>query len=337
LFTQGILGEDFYIFSTYQFSVSKYTYIFFIEIVFLFVLIFNKVSKSHTEVFPPVNKNICRLIIYLCIIYETIIIIRGIPLRIRGATRLELLDSISEQLIPGYGYLLLLASIFVIYLKNNRILIFFIIVGFIIDIIYHGKIFAFNSLMVVMYYLDFRGIKVSFKRLVLIGLIGISFLVFINFLRGSSLARLTVYTFFSEFIGVNATIGWAYEYQRYDMPKMLVNYDKILEDYYYNASKHGLALSPVAYFVGNFHQVYFLAISIYFAVVYAIYSITANIIGRLSLFLFMYDFIHLLRHGPNLFLTKSTAHIFVVIIIFTIFHYIKPKNAGNSLQAVYLK
>ncbi|GHV58931.1 hypothetical protein AGMMS49579_26550 [Spirochaetia bacterium] len=92
LFLQNVIGEKFYIYSQYQFFVAKYSCLFFIGTMVVLLLLIRGISKCSVDYFPPINKNVQYAIIALCIIYELSMIMRGIPLRMRGASRLELLD-----------------------------------------------------------------------------------------------------------------------------------------------------------------------------------------------------------------------------------------------------
>ena len=65
----------------------------------------------------------------------------------------------------------------------------------------------------------------SMRKLLLIGLLGFSFIFTIFTLRALSSGGfflVDVYSIFSEFMGVNATIGWGYEYNMANSPMALL-------------------------------------------------------------------------------------------------------------------
>jgi hypothetical protein len=329
---QYIVGESFYIYSSYQFQVTGITLYFFGGIVLFIVFLKARVKINPCTRSIPPDKYSFKIFFYINMIYLIIIVIRGISFRIQGVTREYLLEYISAQLIPGYGYLLLLAGIAVIYLKSDKLLYYFIAICLIIDLIYQGKIFSTNAVMVTMFYLDEKKLKISFKRLLIIATCGFGFLFIIFTIRSignGGNALINIYSLFSEFMGVNATIGWGYDYYKSNMPMALSGFDLILQEFYIGISGHGLALSPAAYFVGNFGDGYLFMSPFYLIVLYFFYRISSMIIGRFALFVFMYDFIHLLRHGPNLFLAKSIAHLLFLIGILIFFNNYK-KMVGKE-------
>lgn len=320
---QYIVGESFYIYSSYQFQVTGITLSFFGGLILFIAFLRAGVKKyPYTRSIPP-DKYSFKIFFYINMIYLIIIVVRGILFRMQGATREYLLEYISAQLIPGYGYLLLLAGIAIIYLKNDKLLYYFVAVCLIVDLIYQGKIFSTNAVMVAMFYLDDKKVKISFKKLLVIGASGFGFLFIIFAIRAIGSGDnplMSIYSLFSEFMGVNATIGWGYDYYKSNMPMVLSGFDLILQDFYIRTSGHGLALSPAAYFVGNFGDKCLFVSAFYLIAIYCFYRITSMVIGRFALFVFMYDFIHLLRHGPNLFLSKSITHILFLIGILIFFN-----------------
>lgn len=318
LVMQYIVGDTFYIYSPYQYKMTGYTLYFFVGVSLLIIGLVNKAKKTPLVQVNPLDRRIFKVFYSVNITYLIVIVLKGILFRIQGATREYLLEYISAQLIPGYGYLLLLASLSVIYIKSNKLLYYFILVCVFIDLIYQGKIFSTNAVMVTMFYLDEKNVKISLKRLLFIGIIGLSFLFLIFEIRALASGEnplMSLYSLFSEFMGVDATVGWAYDYHKINLPLKFVNFDAVLQEHYIASTGHGLALSPVAYFVGNFGDSYIYISTIFLLVIYFFYRFSTRIIGRFALFVFMYDFIHILRHGPNLFLLKSITHILFLILI----------------------
>lgn len=322
LFIQPIVGENFYIYSYYQYKVTCYSLLFFVGVVLLICNLSHCISKHAYVSCPLPDKTSLKFFYWLNILYFIKMILHGIPLKLAGASREELLMSISSQLITGYGYVLLLACISLLCLKNQKYIIIFALCCLCLDIIYQGKIFSSYLIMLLMFYLDNLRIKMSMRKLLLIGLLGFSFIFTIFTLRALSSGGfflVDVYSIFSEFMGVNATIGWGYEYNMANSPMALTNFDTILQDFYIADVGHGLALSPVAYFIGNFGNKYLFISVLFFVFIAILYGISSMIIGRYALLVFMYDYLHFMRHGPDLFLLKSITHLSFLIIILCIF------------------
>lgn len=329
---QKIVGDDFYIYSSYQSFTILYSLYFLLMLWLVFRALQMKVRKFESiNCVHPTKKNI-KFFWWMNFSYFGLIIIRGIFARIQGADRTFLLELISSQLFTGYGFILLLVCISVIWLREKKYLCYFVVICFLIDFIYQGKIFTTNVIMVVMFYLDDLRISISVKRLLLIGLLGFGFLFLIFAIRaittGEESVFLSVYSLFSEFMGVNATVGWGYEYYLFNQPPSFVDFGSTLREYYIEEVGHGLALSPVAYFLANYgiSYSYFISLFAYFGITYIFYVLSIRIIGRFALFVFMYNYIHLLRHGPDLFLSKSIFHICFLIALILLFNIYKEHN-----------
>ena len=334
----NIVGDDFYIYSSYQSLTVFYSLVFFFLLWLVFGLLQKQVRKFETVNSIPPDRISFKIFFSIDSIYLLVIILRGIQFRLHGADRNYLLEMISSQLVPGYGYLLLLACISVIYLKERKYLFYFVGICFFIDLIYQGKIFTTNAVMVTMFYLDDLRIKISIKRLCYIGLVGFGFLFMIFAIRAVASGEnvfVSVYSLFSEFMGVNATIGWGYEYFSSNQPPALLDFDFILREYYIDEVGHGLALSPVAYFIGNFGTTYpyFFSLFLYLGIIYILYFLSIKVLGRYALFVFMYNYIHLLRHGPDLFLFKSFLHTLFLVLVILLFNNYQEQKKGYSNYA----
>ena len=319
IFLQKIVGSDFYIYSQYQTISNIYSILFFFLVLFLILYTTNIVKRRiWVRGAIPSMENF-RFFYWMNIIYLIIIIIKGVTLRFNGTSRLDLLASISSQLIPGYGYILLLSCISVFFINKRSYLILFLVLSFFIDLIYQGKIFSTNSLMLLMFFLDINHTRISFKRLCIIAISGVLFLFLIFAIRalasGDNLF-MSVYSFSSEFMGVNATTGWGYDYFASNMPMKLNDFDGALRDYYIENVGHGLALSPIAYFIANFGSYSLMISTLYILFLILLCFLFSFWIGRFVLYVLMYDFIHLLRHGPDLFLEKMMLHMLFLLLLF---------------------
>lgn len=323
------IGAEFYIYSSYQDITFKYSLIFF-SILFLTInLIIIDLRRFNIVKCALPSKRSAKIIIWINIAYLGVICARGLPLRLGGASRDILLELISSQLLPGFGFLFLLCIVAVIYLKDRKYLLLFIAVCFVVDIIHQGKIFTSYAVLSLMFYLDNIRTKISLKRIVLIVSLGFSFLLMIFFMRAISADQnplLGAYSFFSEFMGVNATNGWAYEYHLTGGNRDLSDFDATLREYYVKDVGHGLALSPVAYFIGNYGDLFFIHVILYFIVVFMIFHISVKFIGKYALVILLYNVIHLLRHGPNLFLSKCMFQLIFIIGLIAILNFWKERK-----------
>ena len=319
-FMENIVGADFYIYSKYQSLVSSYSIsFFFILVVFLWLLL-SIVPERKLKV-PKVSNRVLKIIFFLNCLYQLFLISQGVLGRVSGLSRIELLDKIGSLLIPGYGYILLLACISILKLRRRKLLIIFFCLSFTIDVLFQGKIFATVSLMLLMFYLDLSHIKLTTKRIIILIVSGFTFLISVILLRSTNEVNsdtlLDIYTSFSEFMGVQATVGWGYEYSLNYKPVDLFKFDTTLQDYYYTSVGHGLALSPAGYFLGNFGENYYFIVSLYFVSLFILYVLAARLIGKYSIFILMFNYIHLLRHGPSIFLSNSILQmIFLILITF---------------------
>ncbi|RWU05464.1 oligosaccharide repeat unit polymerase [Pedobacter chitinilyticus] len=317
-FIEDIVGADFYIYSKFQNLVSRYSIsFFFMLVVFLWLLL--SVFPERKFKVPPVSSKVLKVIFFLNCLYQLFLISQGVLARLSGFSRNELLDRIGSLLIPGYGYILLLACISILKLRRRKFLVIFFCLSFTIDILYQGKIFATVSLMLLMFYLDISQIKLTTKRIVILIIFGFTFLISVILLRSTNEVNsdtlLDIYTSFSEFMGVQATVGWGYEYSLNQKPIDLFKFDTTLQDYYFSSVGHGLALSPASYFLGNFGGNYYLIVSIYFVLLFILYVLAARLIGHYSIFILMFNYIHLIRHGPSIFLFNSIFQIIFLILI----------------------
>ncbi|WP_313187908.1 hypothetical protein [Sphingobacterium siyangense] len=315
LVLQSFVGPEFYIFSKEQNNVYFENITFYLLlVVFLFVLSSSMIHSPWVVNRPTTTVNY--FIIAITFIYLIFVFGKGLILSRNGVPREELLEIISSQLVPGFGYLLLACFFSIIRLRKSYLLVAFGLLALSLDVVYQGKIFVTNALMLTMFFLDNNRIKLTFFRVVSFVLIGFGFLAFIFILRsfsaGENNAAIGVYTYFSEFMGVNATSGWAKEYAANGGAHGFFNFDPILQKFYIGSVGHGLAISPVAYFIGNFGDYFYLIIFIYFLVLFLIFYFSSYILGRFCFFILVYNFIHLLRHGPDIFLYKCFLQLIIV-------------------------
>lgn len=322
---QQVVGDEFYLYSGHQSATFAYSVCFFIFILFVFQRLVSQVKKYENVSCKPPKKKYSIFVYWVNFAYLCYVVFNGLLLRASGASRGMLLEVISSHLFPGYGYILLLSCIIVIYLKEKFYLYFLVIICFVVDFVYQGKIFTMYAFMVVMFYIDDLRISINLRRLLMSGILGFSFLFLIFSVR--SLANegdvfVDIYSLFSEFMGVNATSGWGYSYYLSHQPSQLIAFDFALMDYYRTDVGHGLGLSPVAYFLGNFgpNQGYILSMITYLCIIFFVYTIGIRVLGKYALFVFLYNYVHLLRHGPNLFLSKSIMHVFFLIVIVLILY-----------------
>ncbi|ADY53774.1 hypothetical protein Pedsa_3238 [Pseudopedobacter saltans DSM 12145] len=321
ILTQLIVGEEFYIYSKFQLLVNNYNFYFLGSLAFFLALLFLFIPERTIKI-PHLSLDIFKVIFLINTLYQIWLIFNGIYAKYLGFSRLELLGKISSLLIPGYGYLLILACISIIKWNNRKALVVFVLFSFTIDFLFQGKIFATISLMLLMFYLDLNKIKLTTKRVLLLTMFGFAFLISVVLIRSkmaiSGDTLLSVYNSFSEFMGVQATSGWGLEYYVHNKPQDFLNFDTTLQTYYFESVGHGLALSPLAYFLGNFGYNFFFYLVIYFCALFLIYYLSAHFMGKYSIFVLMVNYIHLLRHGPNVFLFNSIFQIVFLCLIIVV-------------------
>jgi hypothetical protein len=324
LFLQNIVGQDFYIYSKYQSSVY-FENIFFYSFLLIFLILLSSKMLYKPWILNRPSKAVNYIVIFLTFFYLFIVFYHGFALNRAGLAREELLEIISSQLVPGFGYLLLGCFFSILRINKVYLLAAFAALALSLDVAYQGKIFVTNALMLTMFFLDNRKVKLTIFRAIGFAAIGFGFMAFIFLLRsfhaGEGNAAVGVYTYFSEFMGVNASSGWAKEYEIAGGATGFFDFDPVLQKYYIGSVGHGLAISPVAYFIGNFGSYFYLAVILYFVGLFFMFYFSSYVLGRFCFFIFLYNLIHLLRHGPDIFFYKCFLQIVAAVVLVLFFNF----------------
>lgn len=289
-----------------------------------------------------ITKNVNMLVIFralhvLHIAYLFIVLVLGFLTRLGGgATRNDMLEMISGFFVPGYSYLLAASICYLVVRATGRHMVFIGLFFLLLDFIYMGKIFTLSFLVTWMMWADYnkKSGKIFFKGMLLGG--GVAVSIFI--VRGLAAVDdftpgLSLYLFFSEFIGVFATIGWAQAYHAQGMPMDLLNFNAVLEPFYKTSISHGLALHPAAYFVGNFGSLWLLAAVIYTSVLAVLSFFLVRILGFLYVVIFIVNSVHFFRHGPDVFAKNilfQSMFFCAVILLAKMFNIIAKSNAAEQ-------
>lgn len=319
-FISMFLPDSFYIFYRNS-SDGMIESIFFF---FVFSAIFLSVSSAKIEMFMGKNVNmigIFKVFHLIHIAYLFVVLLIGLKLRlVSGATRPELLELISGFFFPGYSYLLA-ASICYLVIRAKGIYLTLIGLFFLmLDFAYMGKIFTMLFLVTWMMWADYnrKSGKIFFKGMLLGGLVAVAiFVVREIVVKSAFTSGITLYVFFSEFLGVFASIGWAQAYHLQGMPMQIFDFNSALEPFYASSISHGLALHPAAYFVGNFGGLWVIFALIYTAALSLFSYFSMRILGFLYVVIFIVNSVHFFRHGPDIFAKNVFVQsVFFMLVVF---------------------
>jgi hypothetical protein len=327
---QYFIGANFYLYSNSQ-HLQNFASIFSYIILCFFVFLATKSLNSMTHKNTAKNTPDFSIFVYINYLLVLNIIVTGLILRINGAGRMELVEALHADLFPGYSLILLAAVLSSILRKNSFHLGAFTVLSIAIDFIYMGKLYSFISFMAWVFYLDINQVKITYSKAFILAILGFGFLFAIFFSRSfvtdGEISIISAYSIFSEFLGVNASIGWAAEYSNNSLPIQLNDFSTALEPTFIAQVGHGLALSFPAYFIGNFGVYWVPFMLLYFLIVFiSIYLANKNL-GPILIFVILYNYQHLMRHGPDIFIYKI---LFQIVFLLTIFNY---KNILRACQA----
>lgn len=309
------LPDDFYVFYKNSYDGTMESIFFF----FLFVGLFATIRFVKVE--SGITKNVNMMALFkvlhvVHVVYLFAVLLVGLKFRLgNGATRPELLELISGFFFPGYSYLLVASVCFLVIRGRGLYLVLIGLFFLLLDFAYMGKIFTLLFLVTWMMWADYHGKsgKIFFRGLMLGGCVAVSiFVVREIVVNGTFTSGINLYLFFSEFIGVFATIGWAEGYHAQGMPTQIMDFNTVLEPFYSTSISHGLALHPAAYFVGNFGDFWPVAAIIYILALALFSFIAIRSLGFLYIIIFIVNSVHFFRHGPDVF----AKNIFVQSIFF---------------------
>lgn len=324
-----IFENNFYIYSKLQEKANTLSLLYGVIFIFWVLLLFRKNPPSlncsaSTKLVSWIG---LRVAYFAMLVYALLVLIYGQKLRVMGASRADLLDGMDDFLFPGMSLLLMIASVFCV-AKASRLQFYSIFLTFLlVDITYNGKIFSFLAMILFFLRLDYAhpSRKTILKAFGLWGVLGVLMLLLSGLMRmtlaGDDLNSDVVgvaYLFGSEFLGVQASIGWAMEYFAQGYSTVFWAFGSTLQDFYNSSVGHGLATSPAAFFEANFGSAGpFLAI---FGCCIALISfrISERVLGWVAYLIVAINFQHFLRHGIDVFLGKVIFQMIFAIVIATL-------------------
>jgi len=326
LVSEIIFHNEFYIYSRLQGEANILSLFYGVIFIFWVHLLFRKEVSSHNcrVSIRLVNWMGLRVAYFAMLVYALLVFIYGQKLRVVGASRAELLDGMDDFLFPGMGLLLMLASVFCV-AKASRLQFYSIFLAFLlVDMTYNGKIFSFLALVLFFLRLDYAHPSRStiIKAFGFWGVLGVLMLFF------SGLMRMTLagddfnsdvvgvaYLFGSEFLGVQASIGWAMEYFSQGYSNIFWAFGSTLQDFYNSSVGHGLATSPAAFFEANFGSLGPFAAIFGCCIALISFRVGERVLGWVAYLIVAINFQHFLRHGIDVFLGKVIFQMTFAIVI----------------------
>jgi len=309
-----VFEGKFYIYSPSQSAGDVYSALTGIFMLLWVHLLIPKTSLRYSRLVDEIaTSRIFRGLYIFFFIYIILLGCYGLMLRMGGASRDELLDGMDNFLLPGMSYLLLSAAVVSVAAHSHRRLLAMVVGCVIVDMIFNGKIFSFLAAGMIFFRMDYVDLPAKTRnRIWAFVLIMGPLLLFIIGLSRISLAGASLeldllavlYTFASEFLGVEASAGWALDYYNSGQSAPLLTFAASLQDSYIAEIGHGLALSPVAFFLGNFGE-YGVLLLVVSMLVLAFLARAARPAFTWVIFLIIaLNFQHFMRHGFNVFIIK---------------------------------
>lgn len=283
-----------------------------------------------------------RIAYFAMLVYSVLLILHGQQLRASGALREDLLGGMDEFLLPGMSLLLLGASVFAVAKATRWQFYSLFLIFLLIDATYNGKIFSFLALVLFFMRVDFDrpSTRTIIKAFAFWALLGVSMLLLSGLTRialaGDDLTVNAIgiaYLFGSEFLGVQASIGWGMNYFAQGYPQTFWTFGAKLEEFYKSSIGHGLATSPGAFFEANFGSggpfVAILACGIGLMA----FRLSARSLGWIAYLIVAINFQHFLRHGIDVFLSKVVFQMFFVIVVSELIRPFRRTAAPTPKQA----
>lgn len=337
IISEFIFDNDFYIYSSRQSTANYLSLIYgLIFIVWLYLLFKpRRACFYNRRAIRLANWPGLRIAYFAMCIYSVLVLFYGQQLRAAGASREELLSGIGEFLLPGMGLILLGSAIFAVSKATRFQFYLLFVLFFMIDITYNGKIFSFIAL--VLFFMRFDFSRPSMRTVIRVfavwTILGVSFLLVSGFSR-IALANDEfnaniigfAYLLGSEFLGVQATIGWGIDYFSQNYPPTFWLFVSTLEEFYRPTVGHGLGVSPGAFFEANFGGGGLFIAVITCAFWLLAFSFGSRLLGWLSYLIVAINFIHLLRHGIDVFLIKVVSQ---MIFAFAVSELARPLKSSS--------
>lgn len=324
--SEFIFENEFYIYSNLQTMANAlslvYGGLFSIWVYLLF-------SPTRTYLFTGVATRLVNwqgmgVAYFAMIFYSLLLILYGQQLRASGASREDLLVGMDKFLLPGMSLLLLGSSIFVVAKAKQWQFYGLFLIFLLIDVTYNGKIFSFIALILFFMRIDYAGSTTLtiIKAFALWAFLGVSILMLSGLARislaGDNLSTDAIgiaYLFGSEFLGVQASIGWGIDYFSQANPQSFWAFGATLENFYKTSVGHGLATSPGAFFEANFGSGGPFVALIVCVVSLIAFRLCVRSLGWIAYLVVAINFQHFLRHGIDVFTSKViTQMIFASIV-----------------------
>jgi hypothetical protein len=320
-----LFGDVFYIYSIAQPMGDVLSVVFGLIVVGWIYLVFPRsISKTNPLIIRISKLHICPISYWIYLSYLGAAILYGLSLRMHGAGRLDLLSGEDNFLLPGLGYILTCCGIHCIRSRSSRPLTYFVLLSLFTDAVFGGKIFSFIAVGLVFMRLDYLNLPAHKIRRIFIFVccLGIVLITLTSVSRtlmaGESLKSgllPEVYLAAEEFMGVQASTGWAVSYYADHLPSDLVHFVYTLQDYYIASVGHGLGVSPTAWFVGNFGNWGILVGTGSLLGVAALLRWARRYLSWIVILILSLNYQHFLRHGFNIFLQKFIAQIVFFVIL----------------------
>lgn len=141
-----------------------------------------------------------------------------------------------------------------------------------------------------------------------------------------------VYLFGSEFLGVQASIGWAMDYYASSYPLSFWNFGSTLENFYIASVGHGLATSPGAYLQANFGNTGPAAAIIACLIGLVLFRLSVRWLGLVAYLIIAINFQHFLRHGLDVFIVKIISQMVIAVLIVIIVNTFKRSGMHHLVQ-----
>jgi hypothetical protein len=317
-----LLPEGFYVFSRYDEQAYSPVLSGFVisSIFFYYILKLNKWSRR-VDNWPKLSQQLIYFLYLLFLVQVIIIALFGTYYRILGVMDRDILLGIQHSfLVSGTSYIFICGFLYMAIFANRKTLLMLGVLFIYIDILFMGKKFVFYLIGILLYRSDVRNKISNSKPFIYTSFAGIFFVLFIFIVR--SLASdsptsitLDAYSFFSEFIGVHATVGWAIEYSQNINGWWMVVHE--LSTYYTDQVGHGLALHPVAYFLAIFGELWYVYMVLYLIVLALFFYFFSMLIGSAVVLVLLVNIMHFMRHGPEIFFQQFIMQaLFLSIIIY---------------------
>jgi hypothetical protein len=338
IISQYVFDNVFYIYSEYQQTGNKLSLIFGVFLIaWVLFLLPKNVSRNNPIIERISRSRLFEFSYYLFIGYLVLLACYGVHLRMGGAGRSELLDGVDHFLLPGMSFFVINCAVHCIQAKGKIKFVTLVVLCFVVDAIFNGKIFSFLAVGLIFFYLDYINADKRVTRRVLLYTLLLSFLMIVfiglsrTFLSGGDVGTdvlSIVYLTGSEFLGVQASVGWAVSYFMNSSPTDLFTFGATLQNSYRDSVGHGLATSPVAYFVGNFGN---WALPVGFAVLgilAMIIRVSRTYLSWVIFVILILNFQHFLRHGFDVFSEKLITQLFYFYLLYLVY-----SIASNSEQS----